>query len=39
ILTDEAAHIRPLMNWIDELYLGEFCHACQRREVCPDPIA
>ena len=39
ILTDEAEHIRPLMAWIDELYLGEPCHTCQRRDVCPDPIA
>jgi phosphatidylserine/phosphatidylglycerophosphate/cardiolipin synthase-like enzyme len=38
-LTDEPAHIRPLMKWIDELYLGEPCHTCQRRDVCPDPIA
>ncbi len=38
-LTDEREHIRPLMSWIDELYLGEPCHTCQRRSVCPDPIA
>ena len=38
ILTDEATHIRPLMEWIDRLYLGEFCPSCQRRDVCPDPI-
>jgi phosphatidylserine/phosphatidylglycerophosphate/cardiolipin synthase-like enzyme len=38
-LTDEQPHIRPLMAWIDSLYLGEPCLTCQRREVCPDPIA
>ncbi len=37
-LTDEADHIRGLMSWIDELYLGEPCQSCQRRDVCPDPI-
>jgi len=38
-LTDERKHIKGLMTWIDELYLGEPCHTCQRRDVCPDPIA
>lgn len=38
-LTDEAKAIRDLMAWIDALYLGEHCFACQRRNVCPDPIA
>lgn len=35
---DDRQHIRELMDWIDQLYLGEFCHDCQRREYCPDPI-
>lgn len=39
ILTDERDHIRGLMTWTDQLYLGEPCHTCQRRDVCPDPIA
>ncbi|MBK1835097.1 phospholipase D-like domain-containing protein [Roseibacillus ishigakijimensis] len=38
-LTDEPAHLDPLLAWIDELYLGEPCLQCGRREVCPDPIA
>ena len=38
-LTDDPAHLRPLMDWIDSLYLGDFCGSCQRRDVCPDPIA
>lgn len=37
-LFDDQAHIRELMDWIDELYLGEYCHECKRREFCPDPI-
>ena len=39
LLTDEPRHIDELMAWVDALYLGEPCHTCQRREVCPDPIA
>lgn len=35
---DEPAHLSKLMQWIDELYLGEHCHHCRRREYCPDPI-
>lgn len=37
-LFDDKNHIRQLMQWIDDLYLGEYCHDCQRREFCPDPI-
>ena len=32
------ADIQKLVRWVDELYLGEFCQTCQRREYCPDPI-
>ena len=39
MLTNEKAHLQPLMEWVDSLYLGDFCGACQRRNVCPDPIA
>ncbi|MGE9268499.1 MAG: phospholipase D-like domain-containing protein [Verrucomicrobiales bacterium] len=38
LLTNEPAQLRELMNWIDELYLGEPCASCQRRAYCPDPI-
>ncbi len=38
-LTDEKAHLTPLLEWIDQLYLGDHCHKCQRRDYCPDPIA
>ena len=35
---DDAGQIQDLMNWIDQLYLGDFCLNCRRRDVCPDPI-
>ena len=35
---DDIDDIQNLMNWIDQLYLGEFCLNCKRRNVCPDPI-
>ena len=38
-VTDEKKHLGPIMEWIDQLYLGEFCPNCQRRDTCPDPIA
>lgn len=38
ILTDEPEHISPMMKWIDELYLGEYCGRCRLRSVCPDPL-
>ncbi len=38
ILTDEKQHVAPLMEWIDSLYLGEFCTRCRLRSVCPDPL-
>ncbi|MFK7850707.1 MAG: phospholipase D-like domain-containing protein [Akkermansiaceae bacterium] len=38
ILTNEKPHIEPLMNWADELFLGEFCGRCRLRSVCADPL-
>ena len=35
---DDAEDIASLCNWIDQLYLGEYCRTCRRREYCPDPI-
>jgi len=35
---DDTNDIQNLMHWIDELYLGEHCKNCRRREYCPDPI-
>ncbi len=39
IVTDDPAIIEGLMETLDQLYLGDFCLKCQRRDVCPDPIA
>lgn len=35
---DEPESVSELAQWIDRLYLGEYCHSCKRREYCPDPI-
>lgn len=37
-LFDDEQQIAELMQWIDELYLGEHCIKCKRRDFCPDPI-
>ena len=37
-LFDEQQDIQKLVRWVDELYLGEYCQSCRRREYCPDPI-
>ena len=39
ILTDDPKLVQPLMEELDTLWRGEHCPACQRRDVCPDPIA
>jgi phosphatidylserine/phosphatidylglycerophosphate/cardiolipin synthase-like enzyme len=39
ILTDEPGLVQPLMEELDLLWMGGHCGACQRRSVCPDPIA
>ena len=39
ILTDDRKLISELMEDIDQLYIGMRCPKCQRRDVCPDPIA
>lgn len=38
ILTDDPKLVEPLMEELDTLWRGEHCSACQRRDVCPDPI-
>ena len=38
-LTSDSGHIQEIMEWIDQLYLGDLCLKCQRRSICPDPIA
>ncbi len=37
-LFDDHASIQRLVNWIDDLYLGDYCRTCKRRDYCPDPI-
>ena len=39
ILTDDAGIVSGLMEELDTLWRGEHCLKCQRRDVCPDPIA
>ena len=39
MVTNMPEHLQPLMNFVDSLYLGEPCATCQRRDICPDPIA
>ena len=36
--TDEVQHVQTMMDFVDALYLGNFCLKCGRRNVCPDPI-
>jgi hypothetical protein len=33
-LPPDGGHLREIMDWIDQ-----FCLKCQRRSVCPDPLA
>jgi len=35
---NDTQDIQKIMEWVDNLYLGEYCKSCQRREYCPDPI-
>ena len=39
VLTDDPKIVQPLMEELDALWIGQHCAACQRRSVCPDPIA
>ena len=38
ILTDEPDLVRGAMKQFDEVWMGQFCIKCKRKEVCPDPI-
>jgi len=38
-VTNMPEHVLPLMDFVDEIYLGAPCQKCQRRAQCPDPIA
>jgi phosphatidylserine/phosphatidylglycerophosphate/cardiolipin synthase-like enzyme len=37
-LFDDPDEIQKLTSWVDQLYLGEHCKTCKRRDYCPDPI-
>ncbi|MCH7226140.1 phospholipase D-like domain-containing protein [Haloferula sp. A504] len=37
-ISDERADVRRMMNWADELFLGDFCGNCRLRDRCPDPL-
>jgi phosphatidylserine/phosphatidylglycerophosphate/cardiolipin synthase-like enzyme len=39
VVTEDRETIGELMMFLDAFYLGDHCVKCQRREVCPDPIA
>jgi phosphatidylserine/phosphatidylglycerophosphate/cardiolipin synthase-like enzyme len=39
IITEDKTMIRGVMDFLDAFYLGDHCLKCQRRDVCPDPIA
>ena len=39
IVTEDRRMIADLMEFLDSFYLGDHCLKCQRRDVCPDPIA
>jgi len=38
IITDEPELVAPIMEQFDEIWMGSWCQACQRREYCADPI-
>lgn len=39
VLTDEKETVERLMEQFDAIFIGEHCRDCDRRDVCPDPIA
>ncbi len=39
IVTDTAETVIALMEEFDRIFIGEHCLRCDRRDVCPDPIA
>jgi len=38
IVTTNHELIENIMNQFDEVWRGEFCKTCKRRDFCPDPI-
>lgn len=39
IVTEDRETITQMMAFLDTFYLGDHCLKCQRRDVCPDPVA
>ena len=39
MIVENPEHVRPLMDMFDNLFMGEHCPKCDRRVVCPDPLA
>lgn len=39
VVTEDRESILQMMEFLDAFYLGDWCAKCQRRDVCPDPIA
>lgn len=38
ILTDDPELVRGAMEQFDEVWMGQFCRKCRRKDFCPDPI-
>lgn len=38
ILTDDPDLVRGAMEQFDEVWMGQFCRKCRRKDFCPDPI-
>ena len=39
ILTDDPVIVEKAIESFDNVWIGKHCKTCQRRDVCPDPIA
>jgi len=39
VLTDDPVMVTGLMDELDRLWIGHHCLKCQRRDICPDPVA
>lgn len=39
VFSTDPKIVQPLLEELDLLWIGHHCKDCQRREVCPDPIA
>lgn len=39
MMVDSKETVGGLMDMFDQLFIGEHCIKCDRRDVCPDPIA